>query len=69
MWECIASALWANRPTNDRVAKTSPAGLQSFGFISDDLSEYMTGEICPAATSMCGSLKEQKDKEKRQIAR
>lgn len=33
------------RPTSDRVAKTSPAGLQSFGFISDDLSEYMTGDL------------------------
>jgi hypothetical protein len=33
------------RPTSDRVAKTSPAGLQSFGFISDDLSEYMAGNL------------------------
>ena len=33
------------RPTSDRVAKTSPAGLQSFGFISDDLSDYMTGDL------------------------
>ena len=33
------------RPTSDRVAKTSPAGLQSFGFISDDLSQYMTGDL------------------------
>ena len=33
------------RPTSDRVAKTSPAGLQSFGFVSDDLSQYMTGDL------------------------
>jgi hypothetical protein len=47
--DCVATATIylrrPRRPTSDRVAKTSPAGLQSFGFISDDLSEYMTGDL------------------------
>jgi hypothetical protein len=46
--DCAATpTIYLRRPTSDRVAKTSPAGLQSFGFISDDLSEYMT-DFCPA---------------------
>ena len=27
------------------ASRKQPAGLQSFGFISDDLSEYMTGNL------------------------
>jgi hypothetical protein len=47
--DCVASPTIylrrPRRPTSDRVAKTSPAGLQSFSFISDDLPEYMTGDL------------------------
>jgi len=44
--DCAATpTIYLRRPTSDRVAKTSPAGLQSFGFISDDPSEYMTGDL------------------------
>ena len=46
--DCVASpTIYLRRPRRPTsgVAKTSSAGLQSFGFISDDLSEYMTGDL------------------------
>jgi hypothetical protein len=62
---CVATpTIYLRRPTSDRVAKTSPRGLRSFAFISDDLSEYMTGDLSGYNQFVQGHSKNKKTKGK-----